>query len=335
MRHTLTLRGFLALVTCLGGLTLVSMPAHAQRYDPTLNNRIDTLEKKIEHLGRTPVQSTGSMSSLQVELSKIQEELRTIRGGIEENRFAIEQLQRDNKLAAEDYDYRLRSLEEKGGAAAIPSAVPNVPSAVSTPATPAPTMTPPVQPPVMQPPAGFAPPPPPPVKTPAPVLAPTAQTPAPPLAPVAVAPTVVPTPTAAPVTTSTGMNFTDAHEHYNYAVSLVKNKQYPEAQTSFKQFVSDHKDDKLVGNAYYWLGETYYVNSNFVTAADTFRQGFETNPNGIKAPDNLYKLAKSLLHLNKKSEACIVLGQIQKRYKTRNPEVVGLAFETQKANNCQ
>jgi tol-pal system protein YbgF len=312
---------------------MLATSAHAERFSSGLEGRVGQLEQRLERLNRTPVGgSLSSNTSAQVELSRIQEELRSIRGGIEENRFALDQLQREMKLNNEDFDYRLRELEQKsgGGAAAIPNALPN--ALGETPKSPA--MNAPVTP-ITQP------------------IAPTISTPRPPIAgsvlpspvignglsmSVKEVPLPIPPVTPSPVTptpsTSGNLVFSDAAEHYNYAVSLVKNKQYPEARESFQKFVSNNTQHKLVGNAYYWLGETYYVNSDFVTAADTFRQGFEANPEGVKAPDNLYKLSKSLLHLQKKQEACVVLSQIQKRYKTRNPEVVGLAFETQKANGC-
>jgi tol-pal system protein YbgF len=307
---------------------VMSLPAHAERFSPGLEGRVTQMEQKLERLNRTPVNSGSSANtSAQVEISRMQEELRSIRGGIEENRFALEQLQREMKLNNEDYDYRIRELEQKagGGMAAIPNALGETPKAPDVNAqamsTPAPLPT-PVVPKVIAPTPPIA----------APVLP---STPSAGGFDMSMKQAPVPLPAAAPTHSASGnLVFSDPAEHYNYAVSLVKNKQYPEARDSFQKFVGNNKGHKLVGNAYYWLGETYYVGSDFVAAADTFRQGFEANPEGVKAPDNLYKLSKSLLHLQKKQEACVVLSQIQKRYKTRNPEVVGLAFETQKANGC-
>jgi tol-pal system protein YbgF len=316
-------RFLLTTVSIVGLLISSAHAARAERMSSDIESRLNTLEERLNRANRMPVSGNpSSLPSFQVEISKIQEDLRAIRGGIEENRFAIEQVQRDMKLSNEDSEYRLKALEQKASGATLDAmgggALQPTPRADGAVAVTAPAVQAPI--------------------TPAPVItAPTVSGTIPPTTPVVKPPVLAPV-AAAPVpdTGTTGaMHFTDPHEHYNYAVSLIKNKQYPEARASFKEFVGKYKDDKLSGNAYYWLGETYYVGSDFVTAADTFRQGFEASPNGVKAPDNLYKLAKSLLRLEKKQEACVVLSQIQKRYKTRNPEVVGLAFETQKANNCQ
>jgi tol-pal system protein YbgF len=241
---------------------------------------------------------------VQVEISAIREEMRAIRGGVEEARFAVDQLQREMKLNNEDHEYRFKALEEKlagGGAAAsdpFGDAPPSDPAAVPP---PAPTVTPPAT---------------------------------PPAATMSVTPTEQPVATATPVPTDVMPN-DGSREHYNFAVGLIKEKRFDRARDSFKKFIATYPSHRLVGNAYYWLGETYYVQSNFSEAARSFKQGFEHNADGIKAADNLYKLAKSLINMDKKKEACLVLSQLQKRYKQRNPEVVGLAFETEKASGCQ
>jgi tol-pal system protein YbgF len=276
----------------------------AAEFVPNLAGRLDAIERRLDSAQpRQPVNSSTNTSAL-VEISAMQEEMRSLRGAVEETRFAIDQLQREMKLAGEDTEYRLKALEQKGttGAASAfgdeepaPAAIPPVSAVPAIPTTPA---TPPAPPAVVTPPA-----------------------------PAVVAPTA-PVPTA--------VNADDAsREHYNFAVGLIREKRFDRARDSFKQFIASYPSHALVGNAYYWLGETYYVENNYPLAAESFKKGFESKTDGIKAADNLYKLAKSLLNMDKKAEACIVLDQLQKRYKQRNPEVVNLAYETQKASSCQ
>lgn len=104
--------------------------------------------------------------------------------------------------------------------------------------------------------------------------------------------------------------FATSREHYNYAFKLLNQAKYPEAGASFAAFAQNYPKDPLIGNAYYWLGETYYVRRDYVKAADDFRQGYESMPAGPKAADNLLKLAMSLNALKKNKEACVVLKQI-------------------------
>ena len=51
----------------------------------------------------------------------------------------------------------------------------------------------------------------------------------------------------------------------------------------------------LASNAYYWLGETFYVQKNFQKAAISFAKGYQKFPKGNKAIDQLFKLALTLL----------------------------------------
>jgi tol-pal system protein YbgF len=110
--------------------------------------------------------------------------------------------------------------------------------------------------------------------------------------------------------------FASPREHYNYAFKLLNQAKYAEAGSSFTSFTEQYPKDALVGNAYYWLGETHYVRHDYVKAADNFRQGYEAMPTGPKAGDNLLKLAMSLNALNKDKEACVVLKQVKSKFGT-------------------
>ncbi len=104
--------------------------------------------------------------------------------------------------------------------------------------------------------------------------------------------------------------FANSREHYNYAFKLLNQTKYPEAGTAFTAFTKAYPKDPLIGNAYYWLGETWYVRRDYIKAADDFRLGYEAMPGGPKAADNLLKLALSMNALKKEKEACVVLKQV-------------------------
>jgi tol-pal system protein YbgF len=102
----------------------------------------------------------------------------------------------------------------------------------------------------------------------------------------------------------------NAKDHYNQAFQLLNQANFKDARVSLESFVQKYPDDALVGNAYYWLGETHYVERGYPVAADNFRKGYEKLPTGPKAPDNLLKLGMSLQAMSKSAEACVVYDQI-------------------------
>lgn len=129
--------------------------------------------------------------------------------------------------------------------------------------------------------------------------------------------------------------FSSPREQYNYAFRLLNQTQYDKASASFEDFTKKYPKDTLVGNAYYWLGETFYIRRDYVSAADSFRQGFEALPTGSKAPDNLLKLAMSLNALKRDKEACVVLGQIITKFKKTAATVSQKAEQEQKRIACE
>ncbi len=124
-------------------------------------------------------------------------------------------------------------------------------------------------------------------------------------------------------------------EHYNYAFRLLNQTQYEAAGQAFDAFTKQYPKDPLVGNAYYWKGETHYIRRDYVNAADSFRQGFEALPEGPKAADNLLKLAMSLNALARDKEACIVLQQVVTKFRKSSTTVTDKAMQEQKRIGCQ
>ena len=130
-------------------------------------------------------------------------------------------------------------------------------------------------------------------------------------------------------------NFATPRDHYNYAFRLLNQTKYTEAASVFNSFTKKYPKDPLVGNAYYWEGETYYIRRDYISAADFFRQGFEALPNGPKAADNLLKLAMSLNALKRDKEACVVLQQINAKFKQTSISVNEKAMQEQKRIGCK
>lgn len=129
--------------------------------------------------------------------------------------------------------------------------------------------------------------------------------------------------------------FDSSSEHYSYAFKLMNQAKYAEAGNAFDAFTSRYSKDPLIGNAYYWLGETYYVRKDYVKAADSFRQGFESMPTGPKAGDNLLKLAMALGATGKEKESCIVLKQVVNKFGKTSGSIKSRADQEMNRMDCR
>ncbi len=95
--------------------------------------------------------------------------------------------------------------------------------------------------------------------------------------------------------------------------SLLR-RQYGEAEAGFTTFLQKYPDHSLAGSAQYWLGETYYVQGDFKTAAAHFLRGYKTYPKSRRAPDSLLKLGISLNRLGQGDQACAALAAVNTEY---------------------
>lgn len=124
-------------------------------------------------------------------------------------------------------------------------------------------------------------------------------------------------------------------EQYNTAFKLLNQTKYDESAAQFSDFAQKYPKDPLIGNAYYWLGETHYIRRDYVKAADSFRQGFEAMPTGPKAADNLLKLSMSLSAMQKNPEACVVLDQILVKFNKTSSAVTQKAQQERTRIACK
>ena len=95
--------------------------------------------------------------------------------------------------------------------------------------------------------------------------------------------------------------------------SLLR-RQYGEAEAGFTTFLQKYPEHSLAGSAQYWLGETFYVQGDFKSAAAHFLRGYKTYPKSRRAPDSLLKLGISLNRLGQGEQACAALAAVNTEY---------------------
>jgi tol-pal system protein YbgF len=123
-------------------------------------------------------------------------------------------------------------------------------------------------------------------------------------------------------------------EQYSHAFGLLRQANWPAAEGALRQFLEQHPDDPLAGNAMYWLGETHYVRQDYAAAAKVFAEGFQSYPDSVKAPDNLLKLGMSLSSLKQNEDACGTFIELEKRYPGAAQEILKRARNERQRLGC-
>lgn len=93
------------------------------------------------------------------------------------------------------------------------------------------------------------------------------------------------------------------------------------AQADFAQYLQGAPDAADAGEMHFWLGETYYVRQGYADAADAYIASMRKDPNGVKAPDAMVRLAAALRGLGNKAEACRTLDSFNAQYPRASAEV--------------
>jgi tol-pal system protein YbgF len=258
-------------------------PAHAQRL--SLAERVDRLEQQ-QQSGAQP----GSAVDLVNQISSLQSQVQMLQGKVEELQHALDQARQQNKDQYVDLDSRLGRIEGRapGAAPAAPGAAAAATSqqppdielgGPSTPAVPAAPATPP--------PAAAG------------DLTDADRAAMPPDA--AAAPAVAGDPA-------------DESAAYGEAFQALKDGRYAESARRFQAFIDRYPDGSLTGNAYYWLGESYYVTQNYEIAEQSFRTLLQRYPDSQKAPDALLKTGYAQYELKQWDQAEATLNQVVQQY---------------------
>lgn len=243
--------------------------------------------------------NTSGLALLTGRISAIEDEQRRLTGTQEETLFKIDQVKSRLDKLVKDVDFRLTAIERQlGGAGGAAVLVPpqgqasNVPAASNTVVIDGGSV-----------PQGS--------KVLGTLAAPTTGT-----AASSTAGSTAAAGAAVAATTVGNLPAGSPSEQYNYAISLVRSGEYDQAEAAFSEFLQQHKEHDLAGNAQYWLGETFYVRGDYPNAASAFFEGYETYPDNSKAADNLLKLAMTLGRMDQKDEACATFTQIDKQFNT-------------------
>jgi len=148
----------------------------------------------------------------------------------------------------------------------------------------------------------------------------TAQAPAP--TPTAVAPTAGQQ--AAPANAPAAASATE-QAAYDAAFKSLRAGDYVTASRGFRDFLTKYPDSALAPNAYYWLGESYYVTMNYPVAIEAFQRLVKQYPQSDKVSDGLLKVGYCQIELKQQDAAIATLKQVSAKYP--GTKAAGLAQE--------
>jgi len=223
-----------------------------------------------------------AMMDLVIQIQQLQDEVRSLRGMVEEQGYQLEALsnrQRDQYL---DLDQR---LNDQRGSAPAPMVSNDYPASQGT--TTAPTVSPQ-----------------PPVREDAPEVRPALDTPS--------SVTAIATPD------TQAREFAASPEAekaaYDQGFQSLKDLKYADAAEQFTVFVKQYPNSEYADNAQYWLGESYYVTRNYDIALEAFQALLANYPDSPKVPDALLKIGYTHYELKQWDQARAALEQVQQQY---------------------
>lgn len=126
-----------------------------------------------------------------------------------------------------------------------------------------------------------------------------------------------------------------AEQIYQAGLEALKANDYDAAEGHFDSVLRRFPNDKLAGNAQYWMGEVYYGRKNYKDAAVAFAKVYKQYKDGPKGADSLLKLGMSMQELQKKPEACSAFTSMKTEFPKAEERVRIKAEQEAKKLNCK
>ena len=101
---------------------------------------------------------------------------------------------------------------------------------------------------------------------------------------------------------------------YDQGFQSLKDLKYADAAQQFSAFVMQYPNSDYADNAQYWLGESYYVTRNYDIALEAFQKLLSNYPDSPKVPDGLLKIGYTHYELKQWDQARAALVQVQEQY---------------------
>jgi len=101
---------------------------------------------------------------------------------------------------------------------------------------------------------------------------------------------------------------------YDRAFQSLKELEYADAAEEFREFLEQYPNSEWADNAQYWLGESYYVTRNYDIALTAFQELMDRFPNSPKVPDAMLKIGYTHYELKQWDRAQSALTRVTQKY---------------------
>ncbi len=105
-----------------------------------------------------------------------------------------------------------------------------------------------------------------------------------------------------------------AEENYNRCLTEYRKGSYNKAIICFEKFIKKYKNHKLISNAYFWKGECYFKQGNFLKAIDNYDIVLTKYTKSTKVPSALLKEGMAFYYMKDKEGAKIFLKKVINEY---------------------
>jgi tol-pal system protein YbgF len=103
-------------------------------------------------------------------------------------------------------------------------------------------------------------------------------------------------------------------QKYSRIYKTLKEGNYQQAIIDFNQFIKDYPDSSYTDNAYFWLGQAYYLSRNNKKALTAFQKIVTDFPDGNKVKDARLKIGYTYFAMKDWASAKVALEKVIKDY---------------------
>lgn len=131
-----------------------------------------------------------------------------------------------------------------------------------------------------------------------------------------------------------GAQSVDASELMTIGQQKLRAGDFTGAQLAYRQYIDVNPNAPDVGEAHFWLGETYYVKSGFDKAAESYIASMRAAPKGELAPSAMIGLAGALRGMGNKDGACQTLDGFPVQFPDASSDMQSKANRERQRSGC-